>query len=319
MSEKILVTGATGFVGSALVERLLSCQEKQVVALVRQKEVSFPTEVLVSVVSEKGEFAELSFDDVKSIVHCAARVHIMNDRSVNPLADFREVNVKFTLDLARRAAEAGVKRFVFLSSIKVNGEETSPGFPFQADDIPAPVDPYGCSKMEAEQGLRRISEELGIEVVIIRPVLVYGPGVKANFRSMMNWLDKGFPLPFGAIQNKRSLVSLDNLVDLIITCLDHPGAANQIFMVSDGEDVSTTDLLIKMGNALGKPARLIPIPSMFINVGAVLSGRRDLARRLNGSLQVDIQKTRKLLDWSPIESLDEGLVKVAKDFRSGSN
>ncbi|MCF4994978.1 NAD-dependent epimerase/dehydratase family protein [Pseudomonas syringae] len=319
MNEKILVTGANGFVGSALIRRLLSSQNKKIIALVRQTEMQFPSEVLVSVLSKDPDISAMDFDDVQSVVHCAARVHVMNDNSADPLADFREVNVKFTLDLARRAAEAGVKRFVFLSSIKVNGEETFPGHPFTADDTPSPMDPYGVSKMEAEQGLRSIAEQFGIEVVIIRPVLVYGPGVKANFRSMMKWLDKGVPLPFGAIRNKRSLVSLDNLVDLIVTCLDHPRAANQTFMVSDDEDVSTTELLLRMGKALGKPARLIPVPSMFLNALALVLGRKDIARRLNGSLQVDIHKTRDLLGWNPIEGLDGGLGKVAKDFEPGSN
>lgn len=172
--------------------------------------------------------------------------------------------------------------------------------------------------MEAEQGLKRIAEESGMEVVIIRPVLVYGPGVKANFRSMMSWLSRGIPLPLGDIRNKRSLVSLGNLVDLILVCLDHPKAANQIFMVSDGEDVSTTELLVRMGKALEKKAVLIPMPPVVLNIGAALLGRRDIALRLNGSLQVDIRKTCELLDWRPVESLDEGLRKAARDFKSNA-
>ncbi|MDU9037522.1 SDR family oxidoreductase [Pseudomonas corrugata] len=315
MSEKILVTGANGFVGSALIKELLSSQHEQVIALVRRKDVDFPPEVSVSIFGDKPDVVDVCLDGVKSVVHCAARVHVMNDVSENSMADFRNVNVKFTLDLARKAAEAGVKRFIFLSSVKVNGEETAPGCPFQADDIPSPLDPYGYSKMEAEQGLRKVSADYGIEVVIIRPVLVYGPGVKANFYSMMSWLDKGFPLPLGAIRNKRSLVSLGNLVSLIVTCLDHPAAANQTFMVSDGEDVSTTELLTRMAIALDRPARLIPLPPFFLSIGAFLLGRRDIARRLNGSLQVDIQKTQKLLGWRPVESLDEGLARTAQSFK----
>lgn len=318
MSNKILVTGATGFVGSALVERLLS-QKHEVVALVRQRNAIVAPQVQISVMPEQGtDLSSVRFDDVAAVVHCAARVHVMNDTSVDPLAEFRAVNVDLTLDLARRAAAAGVRRFIFVSSIKVNGEATAPGSSFKSDDVPAPLDPYGISKMEAEQGLLRVSQETGIEIVIIRPVLIYGPGVKANFRSMMSWLDKGIPLPFGAIRNKRSLVSLDNLVDLIMTCLDHPAAANQTFMVSDGEDVSTTELLSRMAAALGKPARLIPVPAALMNIAAKILGRADIAQRLNGSLQVDISKTREVLGWSPIKSLDEGLAKTANDFRTKS-
>lgn len=251
---------------------------------------------------------------VDVVIHCAARVHVMHDQAVDPLIEFRKVNLAGTLNLARQAAAAGVQRFVFISSIKVNGEGTAPGMPYHADDAVTPLDAYGISKHEAEQGLLALAAETGMEVVIIRPVLVYGPGVKANFLNMMSWLYKGIPLPFGAIYNKRSLVALDNLVDLIVTCIDHPAAANQVFLVSDGDDLSTTDLLRRMGRALGKPARLIPIPSKWLEFGARLLGKQALAQRLCGSLQVDISKTRELLGWTPPVSVDEGLRKTAEYF-----
>jgi len=251
------------------------------------------------------------------VVHCAARVHVMNETAADPLVEFRKVNVMGTLNLAIAAAKNGVKRFIFISSIKVNGESTLPGHPFTADDVPAPCDPYGISKMEAEQGLRRLSEETGMEVVIIRPVLIYGPGVKSNFRSMMAWLVRGVPLPLGSIRNKRSLVSLENLVDLIATCINHPHAANQTFLVSDGEDVSTPELLTRMAQALDKSARLIPVPSSVLFYGAALVGRSAVAHRLCGSLQVDIGKTCSLLQWKPPYGVDEALAKTANDYMKG--
>jgi nucleoside-diphosphate-sugar epimerase len=236
----------------------------------------------------------------------------MNEEAADPLAEFRRVNVDGTLRLARQAAEAGVRRFVFVSSIKVNGEHSQPGQPFTADQIPAPGDPYGVSKCEAESELRALSQETGMEVVIIRPPLVYGPGVKANFLAMMRWLQRGVPLPLGGVtENRRSLVFLGNLVDLIVTCIDHPAAANQTFLVSDDEDLSTAVLLRRMAAALGRPARLIPLPAGLITLGAKLIGRPGIAQRLCGSLQVDIGKTKAVLDWSPPVSVDEGLRRTA--------
>jgi nucleoside-diphosphate-sugar epimerase len=250
-------------------------------------------------------------DGVEAVIHLAARVHVMDDRATDPLAEFRKVNVLGTLNLANQAAAAGVKRFVFVSSVKVNGESTLTGQPFTEEDAPHPQDAYGLSKHEAELGLRQIAAESGMEVVIIRPPLVYGPGVKANFAAMMRWLRRGVPLPLGAIHNQRSLVALDNLVDLIVTCLVHPAAANQTFLVSDGEDVSTTELLRRMGQALGCPARLILMPASWLKLAATLVGKQDVALRLYGSLQVDIEKTRRLLGWTPPVSLDEGLRRAA--------
>ena len=251
---------------------------------------------------------------ISTVVHCAARVHVMADTAADPLTEFRRLNVQGTLNLAHQSASAGVQRFVFVSSIKVNGEATQSGSPFAADDVAAPLDAYGISKMEAEQGLRDLAAKTGLEVVIIRPPLVYGPGVKANFAAMMRWLQRGIPLPLGAIHNQRSLVALDNLVDLIVTSLTHPAAANQTFLVSDGEDVSTTELLRRMGQAMGRPARLIPVPVSLLKLAAALVGKPDVAQRLCGSLQVDIEKTRRLLDWTPPLSLDQGLRKAAKGY-----
>lgn len=254
--------------------------------------------------------------NVEQVVHLAARVHVMNDKSSDPLGDFRRVNVEGTANLARQAAAAGVKRFIYMSSIKVNGEFTEVGEPFTADDLPAPEDPYGISKNEAEQSLRQITAETGMEVVIIRPPLVYGPGVKANFESMMRWLARGVPLPLAAItENRRSLVALDNLVDLIVTCLNHPAAANQTFLVSDGEDLSTAQLLKRMGVAMGHPARLFYVPPALLKVGAGLINKPGIYQRLCGSLQIDITKTRQLLGWTPPVPVDEGLRRTAEGFR----
>jgi nucleoside-diphosphate-sugar epimerase len=308
---KVLVTGARGFVGKSLVLDLRKAQW-QVVAAVRNSPKEHDEISVGDIDAETKWLAALQGCD--TVIHLAARVHIMRDSATDPLAAFRLVNVEGTLNLARQAVQAGVRRFVFLSSIKVNGESTRPGIPFTANDRPAPDDAYAISKYEAEQGLLALASNTGMEVVIIRPPLVYGPGVKANFRSMMNWLAKGVPLPLGAIHNKRSLVSLDNLVSLIMTCLTEPRAANQVFLVSDGEDLSTTELLRRLAAALGQPARLIPVSAKVLDWGARLFGKGDVARRLCGNLQVDISKTRELLGWEPPITVEEGLRRVADDF-----
>jgi len=212
-----------------------------------------------------------------------------------------------TLNLARQAVDAGVTRFIFISSIKVNGEQTTCGGVYKAEDLPVPEDAYGISKYEAEQGLLQVAANTGLEVVIIRPPLVYGPGVKGNFFSMMRVVKKGFPLPLGAVHNKRSLVALDNLVDLIITCIDHPAAANQVFLAGDGEDLSTTEFLRGVAKAVGVLSRLIPVPAAVLMFGASLLGKKEMAQRLLGSLQVDISKARDLLGWTPPLSVEEGL------------
>lgn len=312
---RIALTGASGFVGRCLLGELLEA-EHQVTAVLRRQADGIDPRANVQVIDDFASSLdwEVLLNGHEVVVHCAARVHVMHDVSTDPLTEFRKVNVDGTLSFARQAAAAGVRRFIFISSIKVNGEGTPVGAPYLADAQPAPVDPYGVSKMEAEQGLRALAAETGMEVVIIRPVLVYGPGVKANFLSMMRWLHKGVPLPFGAIHNRRSLVALDNLVDLMVTCIDHPAAANQTFLVSDGEDLSTTELLRRMGVALGWPVRLLPVPSWMLEAGAAVLGKQALSQRLCGSLQVDISKTRELLNWTPPVSVDEALRKTAKHF-----
>lgn len=314
--QRVLVTGANGFVGRAV------CAEAKAggftVGATTRSACSLPDGIdsfLVDPMDERTDWrAALTGADI--VIHLAARVHVMSDTVTDPLDAFRRVNVQGTLNLARQAAAAGVRRFVFVSSVKVNGEASRPGHPFTVDDAPAPLDAYGISKMEAEQGLRALAAQTGMEVVIIRPPLVYGLGVKANFAAMMRWLQRGVPLPLGAIHNHRSLVSLDNLVDLIVTCLTHPAAANQTFLVSDGEDISTTELLRRMGQAMGRPACLLPVPAGLLTLAATLVGKRDVAQRLCGSLQVDIEKTRRLLDWCPPLTLDQGLKKAAQGFES---
>lgn len=316
----IAVTGANGFVGRALVRQLAS-NNHQLLAYVRQPGDFVRFDRITTVAAPKldphsdWQFRhELGID---VLVHLAARVHVMKDTSADPLTEFRKVNVAGTANLARQAAKAGVKRFVFLSSIKVNGEFTEAGQPFTAADVPAPEDPYGISKHEAERLLRQIAAETGMEVVIIRPPLVYGPGVKANFESMMRWLARGVPLPLAAVtENRRSLVALDNLVGLIVTCLIHPAAANRTFLVSDGEDLSTAELLKRMSAAIGKPARLFYVPPALMKLGATLLNKPGIYQRLCGSLQLDITKTCQLLGWTPPVSVDEGLRRAAEGFRS---
>ena len=311
-----LVTGANGFVGSALWARLRR-DGMPVRGAVRS--LCSPPDgaetVIIGSHSSETEWT-VALSKVEQVVHLATRVHVMNDKSSDPLAEFRRVNVEGTAALARQAAAAGVKRFVFLSSVKVNGEFTEAGQPFTADDVPAPEDPYGVSKHEAEKLLRQIAAETGMEVVIIRPPLVYGPGVKANFESMMRWLARGVPLPLAAVtENRRSLVALDNLVDLIMTCLNHPAAANQTFLVSDGEDLSTAQLLKRMGAAMGKLARLFYVKPALLKLGATVLNKPAIYQRLCGSLQLDIAKTRKMLDWTPPVSVNEGLRRAAEGFR----
>lgn len=303
----ILLTGASGFLGESLSEFLDHDSRFVLTRAVRRKgSLKDSRDVLIDALHAGTDWARaLHEQDV--VVHAAARAHVMNEESVNPLVEYRRVNVDGTLNLARQAASAGVRRFIYLSSIKVNGESTPLGQPFSEEDNPSPEDAYGVSKMEAEHGLKELCRETRMELVIIRPPLVYGPGVKGNFASMIKLVGKGVPLPFGSVRNKRSLVALDNLVDLIVTCIDHPSAANEIFLVSDGYDLSTTELLRGVGAAMGKPARLVPVPPSLLTLAASVLGRKAIAQRLIGSLQVDISRARNLLGWQPTVTVEEGL------------
>jgi nucleoside-diphosphate-sugar epimerase len=304
----ILLTGATGFLGKRLVGQINRQGAHALICAVRREEsVECGHEVLVHGLHADTDWSGALGGQPQVVIHAAARAHIMKDEVPDPLAEYRKVNVEGTINFARQAAKAGVTRFIYISSIKVNGEQTPLGKPFTADDMPASQDPYGVSKLEAENGLSEIASETGMDVVIIRPPLVYGPGVKGSFASMVKLVDKGLPLPLGAIHNKRSLVALDNLLDLIITCIDHPAAANQVFLAGDGQDVSTTELLRGVGRAMGKPARLIPVPAGMLMLGASLLGKKAVVQRLLGSLQVDISKARNLLGWEPPLSVEEGL------------
>jgi nucleoside-diphosphate-sugar epimerase len=304
----LLVTGATGFVGSALCAQL-EARGRQFRRIVRRfagEHQGWSTQVIPNI-DDSVDWSK-ALDGVTHIIHLAARVHLLDDQALDPLIEYRKVNVQGTVNLARQAAQAGVKRFVFVSSVKVNGESTKLGCPFTADDTPSPEDPYGVSKYEAEQELLCLARDVDMEVVIVRPPLVYGPGVKANFERMMHWVSKGLPLPFGAItNNRRSLLAVDNLVDLLIRCTDHRNAAGRIFMASDGEDLSTKALLYRLGIAMKRPVYLWPIPSSILNMFATLLGKAKIADRLLGSLQVDIGETRRLLDWSPVIAVDEAL------------
>jgi nucleoside-diphosphate-sugar epimerase len=306
-ATSILVTGANGFVGQSLCAELHN-QGSTVLAVVRSADVQIERAIVGSIDSETN-WSVLRNVDI--VVHLAARVHVMNDTAVDPLTEFRKVNVDGTLHLALQAAKAGVKRFIFISSVKVNGEHTEIGKPFSEENAPNPQDAYGVSKFEAEQGLLLIAQQTGMEVVIIRPPLVYGAGVKANFASMMRAVRRGIPLPLGAIHNKRSFVYVENLVSLIVTCIDHPAAANQVFLVSDGCDLSTTELLRECAGALGVKARLLPVPQSLLEACAAMLGKRDVAQRLCGNLQVDITKVRTLLGWVPPVSVADGLKATA--------
>lgn len=303
----LLLTGSNGFIGritaAALAQRGISSRLSTHRHGAMQ---SGQQRVHIAALGPQTDWSQ-AVAGTRAVLHLAARAHVLHDADPDPLSTYRTINTAGTLNLAEQAAAAGARRFVFVSTAKVHGEATTPGALFSEAEEPAPKDPYGQSKWEAEQGLAAIAARTGMEVVVVRPPLVYGPGVKANFAALMHAVASGWALPLAAIDNRRSLVGTDNLVDFLLLCLEHPAAANQTFLVSDGEDLSTPDLLRRLGNAMGRSARLWPVPPPLLTAGAALLGRRAAADRLCGNLQLDITKARTLLNWSPPVSVDEGL------------
>ncbi len=318
MTARILVTGASGFVGRALTAQLVAIGGYEVLAVTR----SSPANPVAGVqYLPAGDLTLLTplpatLIGVLTVVHAAARVHVLNDRSAQSLDKFEKVNVTVTLELARQVAAAGVKRFIFLSSIGVNGVETDVDAAFSEAHAAQPHNPYAHSKLKAEEGLRQIADETGLEVVIIRPPLVYGPGVRANFAALMRAVQRGWPMPLGAVHNLRSMIAIDNLLDFIITCVSHPRAANQTFLISDGQDISSPDLIRGLAREAGVAARLFRVPPWALRSAAVMLGQSDVMLRLCGSLRVDITKAKTLLGWVPPITMDEGLRRTVAAART---
>ncbi|MCA3187123.1 MULTISPECIES: NAD-dependent epimerase/dehydratase family protein [unclassified Cupriavidus] len=315
--KRVVLTGATGFLGGALLVRMLREPAFDVTAAVRCRSSALPSSTRQAEVGEIGVDTDwtLAVTGAEVVVHCAGRAHMLRDVVADPLAAFRQVNRDGTLSLARAAAAAGVRRFVFVSTIGVNGAETHERA-FRSDDPVAPHSPYAVSKLEAEQGLTSIGAETGMEVVIVRPPLVYGPGAPGNFAAMMKWLAKGLPLPLGAVHNKRSYIALANLVDLLLCTVHHPAAAGRTLLASDGEDLSTTEFLRRTATAMGRRATLLPVPAGLLRLGAAMVGKPELAQRLCGSLQIDLSETREVLAWEPVVSVEEGLRSATKGYVS---
>jgi UDP-glucose 4-epimerase len=312
---RVLVTGANGFVGRAVVARCVREPGWTCRAAVRAGAPQAEGAETVRIGDlDKGTDWRHALQGVQAVVHTAARVHVMRDTARDPLAEYRRVNVAGTEALARQAAEAGVRRLVFVSSIKVLGERTAPGRPFTDGDLPAPQDPYGVSKLEAEQVLGRVAAETGLEVAIVRPVLVYGPGVSANFAALVRAVYRGIPLPLGRVHNRRSMVAVDNLADLLVRCVTHQAAAGGTFFVSDGEDLSTPALVRRLARHLGVRPRLWPVPVSVLRVAGCLTGRGAVVDRLCGSLQVDMSATCATIEWRPPVTVDAAFARLARSY-----
>lgn len=311
----IAVTGATGVIGSNVVQTLVSDLRARAITrngnIVSSQALSNSTIWPVGHINSSTDWLA-ALTGVDCVIHCAARAHIMNEAGADPLAVYREVNTDGTRRLAEQSAVAGVKRLVFVSSIGVDGIHTNLRGPFSLSDRPSPVEDFAISKWEAEQALWDVSARTGLEVVVVRPPLVYGPGVKGNLARLLKLVRSGVPLPLGAVQNQRSLIGLDNLVDLLIRCVDHPEAAGQTFLVSDGEDLSTPDLLRHMAAAMSRSARLFPVPVSQLHLAGSALGKRAEIDRLVGSLQIDSSHTRQVLGWTPPVSVQEGIRRMVQ-------
>lgn len=312
--SKILLTGATGFVGNRLLS-MLEDRGHQCRAAVRRPSSTVDVRsesVVVGEIDAQTGWHE-AVKDMDVVVHLAARVHVMHDQSDNPLVAFRKINLEGTCSLAEAAVKAGAKRFVYISTIKVNGEATN-GKPFTPQDTPSPADPYAIAKWEAEKALQEISQKTGLEVVVIRPPLVYGPGVKANFLNLIKLVRKRIPLPLAGIKNKRTLVALDNLANLILTCCEHPAAADHVFLAGDDESVSTAELITKIAKSFGQRSPVFYFPPTLMAWAASLLGKQAVWHRLSGSLEVDNSDAKKIMAWQPVTSMDEELKRIAVDM-----